>query len=345
MDNWISDAVIYQINWRSIASQEPRNPIEAAGSRDEDEVPVSYVRRNLDVIASLGVNVLYLMPLFPSGEVARKGVGSPYSIRDFTSVSAEYGTLPELIALIRAAHERGMRLLLDLTPNHTSRDHIWEEAHPEYYVRDGRGVLGFDFDWSDTAKLDYRGPKLRKAMQDVLMYWLSVAGEGPDGRPEGMDGFRLDMAHMINDQSFWNETVERISAAYPDREVLCLAECYGFDNNTGLFGRGINAAYDDDFYKVLQYGYAVTEAGESVVSLSANSAGNADVAPIRQAFLRGGIAGAMGCILERYEDRGGEAGEGPWLARYSDNHDEGRGLWRFGRGAVRAAMQLAFLAP
>ena len=159
-----------------------------------------------------------------------------------------------------------------------------------------------------------------------------------------MDGFRLDMAHFINDLSFWDEAIPELRQRHASRELLFLAECYGTANNLGLFQRGVNAAYDDDFYKVCQYGYALDAGGQSVVSLAATAFHNADFADKREAFRTGGIAAAMTLALMNYEDVYHGA-QGPWLARYTDNHDEGRGLFRFGAGAVRAVNALAFLAP
>jgi glycosidase len=332
---WIDEAIVYQVNLRALAAREPRNAIEAARERPLKLSPLAYLGQNLRVIRRLGANVLYLMPLYPIGHEQRKGIGSPYAIRDFQAVDAEFGTLAELRALIRRAHALGLKVILDITPNHTSRDHVWTREHPEFYVKASDGSLFFDADWSDTAKLDYRNPALRQAMLDVYQFWLNGA--------DGVDGFRLDMAHFINDLGFWDEVIAGLKATHPERELLFLAECYGTSNNLGLFGRGLNAAYDDDFYKVCLHGYAIDASGQTVVRL-AREARNADFAGKREAFERGGIAGAMEAALMSYE-RWFHDRRGPWLARYTDNHDEGRGLYRFGPGAVRAVNALVFMAP
>lgn len=344
MSSWINDAIIYQVNLRSLAAREPRNAIEAITENEPCLSPLAYVTQHLATIEELGCNVLYFLPPYPIGTLARKGIGSPYSSSNFMAVEPEYGSIDELKALVAAAHSRGLKVIIDITPNHTSRDHVWTKEHPEYYIRDDQGEMFYDFDWNDVAKLDYSCPGLREAMIEVYDFWLSILGKGAGGRPDGVDGFRLDMAHMISDLAFWDEAMRILRARHEGRDLLFLAECYGTDNNMNLFARGINAAYDDDFYKVCQYLYAVDAGGQSTVCEAEDAASNGDFADKLEAFRAGGIAGAMTRALMNYEALLAP-GEGPWLARYTDNHDEGRGLHRFGPGACRAVNLLAFLSP
>ncbi|MBP1588978.1 MAG: hypothetical protein ILO10_02140 [Kiritimatiellae bacterium] len=340
-NSWLPEAMIYQVNLRALAAREPRNPVEAAAEKPVEESPLAYLTRNLSRLKRLGFTVLYLLPPYPIGRAGRKGIGSPYSSRDFAAIEPEYGTKGEVLELVRKAHKLKLKVIFDITPNHTARDHVWMKEHPEYYVRNPDGSAFFDCDWSDTAKLDYRVPALRAAMVEVYDRWLSCLGDG-----DGIDGFRLDMAHFINDRSFWNDAMAELQRRHADRELLFLAECYGFDNNLDLFRRGIVAAYDDDFYKLSQYGYAVDEAtGESRVRLSEDAHHNHDFQPILEAWGDGGIAAAAGRILMRYEEAAAAFNTPRFVARYTDNHDEGRGLYRFGPGAVRAMNALAFLAP
>jgi len=107
----------------------------------------------------------------------------------------------------------------------------------------------------------------------------------------------------------------------------------------------MDAAYDDDFYKLSQYAYAVDEAGQSRVRLSGEAHHNHGFHAILQAWSDGGLAAAAARTLMQYEEAA-PAFAGPrYTARYTDNHDEGRGLYRFGPGAFRAMNILAFLAP
>lgn len=342
--SWIASAVLYQINLRSLAAREPRNAIEAATEKPLAESPLAYLTRHLPRLRRLGVNTLYLLPPYPIGQFARKGIGSPYASRDFTAVDPEYGTRAEIIGFIRRAHELRFKVLFDITPNHTARDHVWMTEHPEYYVKAPDGYAFYDCDWSDTAKLDYTQPGVREAMIEACDFWLRVAGEPGDSEPDGVDGFRMDVAHLLNDLGFWNQALPELRRRHPKRSLLFLAECYGLANNLDLFARGFDAAYDDDFYKVCQHLYGLDETGQTGILPAADPAANPGFTEWVDAFHERGPAGAMESVLLAYESRLPPGPAGPRLARYTDNHDEGRGVYRFGEGAVLALNQLIFLA-
>jgi glycosidase len=343
--SWLSSAIIYQVNLRSLAAREPRNAVEAVVEKPHAESPLAYLMKHLPRLRRLGFNTLYLLPPYPIGHFARKGIGSPYASRDFTAVEPEYGSKAEILDLIRRAHELKLKIIFDITPNHTARDHVWMTTHPDYYVKTADGSAFFDCDWSDTAKLDYVNPALRGAMVEVYDHWFSVLGADANGELDGIDGFRLDMAHFINDKSFWDEALPILRARHPKRDLLFMAECYGFDNNTDLFVRGMDAAYDDDFYKLCQYAYAVDEAGHSLLRLSGDAQHNHGFRAILDAWQDGGIAAAAARILMQYEEASPRFAGPRFTARYTDNHDEGRGLFRFGPGGFRAMNALTFLAP
>ncbi|MBR4188985.1 MAG: DUF3459 domain-containing protein [Kiritimatiellae bacterium] len=347
--DWAARGIIYQVNLRSLAAREPRNAAEAAAERPAEESPLAYLRRQLPRLKRLGFTILYLLPPYPIGRLGRKGIGSPYSSRDFTAVEPEYGSKAELLDIVRKAHALRLKVIFDITPNHTARDHVWMAAHPDYYVKADDGSAFYDCDWSDTAKLDYRNPALRRAMIDVYDHWLSALGPSdglPAGETDGIDGFRLDMAHFINDRSFWDEALAELRRRHPSRRLLFLAECYGFGNNLDLFARGMDAAYDDDFYKICQYAYAVdAETGATRVRLSGDAAHNHDFHDLLEAWQDGGLAAAAGRALMQYEDAAPRYPAPHFTARYTDNHDEGRGLYRFGPGGFRAMNALAFLSP
>ena len=343
--SWLSAAIIYQVNLRSLAAREPRNAVEALSEKPLALSPLAYLAKNLPRLRRLGFNVVYLLPPYPIGFFARKGIGSPYASRDFTAVEPEYGSKAEILALIRRAHELQLKVIFDITPNHTARDHVWMTAHPDYYVKAADGSAFFDCDWSDTAKLDYTNPALRAAMVEVYDHWLSALGPDENGRPDGIDGFRLDMAHFINDKSFWDEALPVLRARHPQRDLLFMAECYGFDNNLDLFARGMDAAYDDDFYKLCQYAYAVDGAGNSLVRLSEDAQHNHGFHAILGKWQDGGLAAAAAHVLMQYEEAAPKFPGPRFTARYTDNHDEGRGLYRFGPGGFRAMNILAFLTP
>lgn len=345
MNSWIPSATIYQVNLRGFAAREPRNPVEAANEEADPRSPLSFLKDNLPMVQQLGVNVLHLMPPFLMGQEDRKGIGSPYAIRDYRKIEPEYGTQEEFSDFVRAAHALGFKVILGMVPNHTSRDNVWVKTNPEYFVKDAKGDVAYDLDWSDTAKLDYRVSGMRKAMAEVCEHWLTFLGIDEQGTPDGVDGFRFDMAHFINDLTFWDETLPVIAQKYPEREFLFLAECYGMENNLDLFSRGINAAYDDEFYKVCEYFYGMDANGETVLLPSLEVYSNRDLKERYDIFNTEGIAGVMENALSQYESILPNDDRAPRLARYTDNHDEGRGLFRYGPGGVRAISQLIYFSP
>lgn len=179
------------------------------------------VMQGLDRIQASGANVVWLMPIHPIGVLNRKGsLGSPYAARDYRAINPAYGTAGDFRALVKAVHARGMKLILDWVPDHTSPDHAWVREHPDYYIRNERGEPsvprepdGQLTDWTDVVQLDYGNPAVRREMIATMRWWLQEFG---------IDGFRVDVAgYLPND--FWREAVPAIRAAVP-RQILLLAE-------------------------------------------------------------------------------------------------------------------------
>ncbi|MBQ2244266.1 MAG: alpha-amylase, partial [Oscillospiraceae bacterium] len=109
------------------------------------------LRRDLGRIRGLGVDVIWLMPIHPIGEKARKGtLGSPYAIRDYRAVNPEYGTMEDFKALVDDIHALGMKCIIDVVYNHTSPDSWLVEHHPEWFYHKPDGSFGNHVgDWSD----------------------------------------------------------------------------------------------------------------------------------------------------------------------------------------------------
>ena len=185
---WWHDAVVYQIYPRSFQDSDGDGVGDLAG-----------VRARLDHLSFLGVDALWLSPIYPS-PLADFG----YDVADYMGVAPEFGTLAEFDALVAAAHERGIRVLMDLVPSHTSIEHPWFREHPDWYIWspvDGppnNWVASFGGPaWSrdevsgrwylhsfypEQPDLDWRNPEVRAAMADVVRFWLE----------RGVDGYRVD---------------------------------------------------------------------------------------------------------------------------------------------------------
>jgi len=203
---WWQTAVVYQIYPRSFA--------DASGDGVGD---LAGIRRHLDHLAWLGVDAVWLSPIFRS---PMKDFG--YDVADYRDVDPLFGTLADLDGLIVDAHARGMKVLLDWVPNHTSDQHPWfrearasrESAKRGWYVwRDpapgggppnnwraafGDGASAWTFDEAtgqyylhlflpEQPDLDWSNPEVRRAMHDVVRFWLD----------RGVDGFRVDVVHGL----------------------------------------------------------------------------------------------------------------------------------------------------
>src|SRR6266511_3790782 len=194
------------------------------------------VTARLDEIRKLGVTIVWLMPIHPIGQARRKGTyGSPYSIQDYDAVNPDYGTKEDLKTLVREAHARGLKVILDVVANHTAWDSVLMSA-PELYRRDASGrVLPPNPDWSDVAQLDYANPRTRRLMADVLEHWL---------READLDGFRCDMAGLLP-TSFWEEARPQLDRVKPG--LFLLAEWSGPE----LLLKAFDADYGWPFHTAL----------------------------------------------------------------------------------------------
>ena len=193
-------AVLYEMNVRQLT---PEGTLRAATSK-------------LPFLKDLGVDAVWLMPVYPIGEAGRKGsLGSYYSIRDYCAVNPELGTMADFDAFVAEAHRLGMRVLLDWVANHTARDARWIAEKPaSWYERDAAGRPAVPWDWSDTAKLNYADRDVWRAQADAMESWLTQ---------HDVDGFRCDMAMLVPIE-FWNETSLRLRRVKPDLFMLAEAE-------------------------------------------------------------------------------------------------------------------------
>jgi glycosidase len=109
----------------------------------------------LDSIKALGVNVIWLMPTYPIGIL--KASGSPYSVKDYEGVNANFGTLDDLRALVAKAHTLGMAVILDWEANDTSWDNAWITQNPSWYQQDGNGngIIKQLSNYTDVAALNF----------------------------------------------------------------------------------------------------------------------------------------------------------------------------------------------
>ncbi|MFC4514929.1 alpha-amylase family glycosyl hydrolase [Streptomyces ehimensis] len=208
-DGWWRSAVIYQVYVRSFADSDGDGIGDLRG-----------IRERLPYLAGLGVDALWLTPFYASPQA-----DGGYDVADYRAVDPLFGQLSDADDLVREAHRLGLRVIVDIVPNHTSDRHAWFEealadrpggtARERYHFRSGRGAAGElpPNDWesvfggpawtrttgpdgtpgewylhlfaSEQPDLNWENPEVREEFASVLRFWLDL----------GVDGFRIDVAH------------------------------------------------------------------------------------------------------------------------------------------------------
>ena len=195
----LENSVVYEMNVRQYT---PEGTFAAA-------------QQELPRLAEMGVDIVWLMPIYPIGVEGRKGtLGSYYAVRNYCDINPEFGTLEDFDSFVDEAHRLGMRVIIDWVANHTSPDAVWVTGKPaEWYERDAEGNTTFTADWSDTANLNYENKEVWKGMQAALRFWME----------RGIDGFRCDMACEVP-LEFWQETIAGLRADFPHMYWLAEGE-------------------------------------------------------------------------------------------------------------------------
>ncbi len=212
---WWQDAILYQIYPRSFAD-----------GNDDGIGDIPGIIEKLNYLQWLGVTALWISPFYPSPLF---DVG--YDIADYTGIAPEYGTLSDFDDLLAKAHERGIRVLLDLVLNHTSDQHpwfqesrssrdnpkrdwfIWHEGKnggppnnwesifggPAWTLDERTGQYYYHFFFTQQPDLNWRNPEVREAMFNAMRFWLD----------RGVDGFRLDaLGTIFEDENLTDSPAE-----------------------------------------------------------------------------------------------------------------------------------------
>jgi maltose alpha-D-glucosyltransferase/alpha-amylase len=254
---WYKDAIIYQLHVKSFFD-----------SNNDGIGDFPGLTSQLDYIADLGVNTIWLLPFYPSPRL-----DDGYDISSYRAIHPEYGTMADFRRFITAAHRRGLRVITELVVNHTSDQHPWfqraRRARPgsalrDYYVwsdsdqrYQGTRVIFVDVErsnwtWDQTAgayywhrfyshqpDLNFDNPRVLKAVLGVMRYWLNL----------GVDGLRLDaVPYLVEREGTNNENLPETHAvlksiraeldrAYPDRMLLAEANQWPEDTKD-YFGQG-----------------------------------------------------------------------------------------------------------
>jgi alpha-glucosidase len=191
-DRWWRDAVLYQVYPRSFSDANGDGIGDLAG-----------VTERLEYLEWLGVDAVWLNPVHPS-----PNVDWGYDVSDYTGIHPDLGTLQDLDRLVSEANVRGIRVLLDLVPNHTSARHPWFRERPDFYVwaeevpNNWESIFGGGSAWTydeergqyylhnfavEQPDLNWWNPKVAPEFERILRFWFD----------RGVAGFRIDVAHAI----------------------------------------------------------------------------------------------------------------------------------------------------
>jgi len=203
------------------------------------------LKKDLDRVKDLGVDILYLIPIHEIGKKQKKGdLGCPYSIQDYRSINAEYGTLDDFKSLIEETHKRDMKVMIDVVFNHTSHDSVLLEKHPEYFYKNEQGEFANRVgDWWDITDLDYtKDIGLWEELISTLEYWTNL----------GVDGFRWDVASLIP-LEFLEMAHERLLDLNPD--IIFLSESVHGGFVSYLRNQGFKCLSESQIYQVFDISY------------------------------------------------------------------------------------------
>jgi glycosidase len=195
------------------------------------------VEKRIPYLKSLGITTIWLSPIFehPSGDFG-------YAMTDYRKVDPEHGSEADLKRLVGAAHREGLRILLDLAPNHTSNRH-WMyrdvetngagSSYADHYARDSEGAYTHYFHWTNLINLNYDNQAVQNMALEAMTYWVTKCD---------IDGYRMDAAWGIRLRSpaFWAGCLDALRRTKPD--LFLLAEASALD--PFYAGAGFDSAYD-----------------------------------------------------------------------------------------------------
>ena len=223
---WWKESVVYQIY--------PRSFRDSNGDGIGD---LNGIRSQLDYVRELGVNVIWLSPVYRS-----PNDDNGYDISDYQAIMDEFGTMEDFGALLREAHERGLKIVMDLVVNHTSDEHAWfvesrssrDNPKRDWYIwRDAKNggpptnwgscFSGSAWEWDETTQayylhffsrkqpdLNWPNPAVRDAVFDMMDWWCR----------KGIDGFRMDVISMISKPDVY-EDAPTFGGLYGNCWVAC----------------------------------------------------------------------------------------------------------------------------
>jgi len=219
---WLAGQTIYEIYPRAFSAQ---------GS-------FKAVTDKLPYLAGLGIKIIWLMPVYPIGMKKRKGtLGSPYAVRDYFNLNPELGPANDFKQLVTAAHDLGLKVIMDMVLNHVAPDYEALVKQPNLIKRDlnGRPQRRISA-WSDVTDLDYSQKETAAHALSVLKYWLQQFK---------IDGYRCDVAGLLP-LSFWENAARELRKIKNDFFLLAEWE------SPLLHKKAFNGSYDWSMYFLMR---------------------------------------------------------------------------------------------
>ncbi len=237
--SWIMQGNIYEVNTRQYTAEGTFNAFA----------------KHLDRLKEMGVQTLWFMPINPISLKDRKRdstqLGSYYAVADYRKINPEYGSMEDWKNLVKTAHEKGFKVIIDWVPTHSGADHYWLNTQPEFYEKDSLGNPISQFDWTDTRKLNYKNPALVDSMIECMKFWI---------KETNIDGYRCDVAGELPNE-FWSKCIPELKKL---KNIFMLAE----GDKPSLHDVGFDASYtweEFDMMKRIARGERKATALDSII--------------------------------------------------------------------------------
>ena len=213
-------------------------------------------QQGLDRLDTLGVDILWLMPIYPRGATMH----SPYASMNFRDVNPDYGTVADLKAFVSRAHELGMKVWLDWVPNHVAVENPWVTSHPEYFTKDDKGQMIHPHGWGDVYELNYQCEGLVNEMNEALKFWVDSCD---------VDGFRCDyVSSPTIPVSYWQNIIAELKSKSSKRPVEFLSETdITNSENIRIDSCGFDYDYAWDFQGTLAWKFKNSTSADSLKAI------------------------------------------------------------------------------
>jgi alpha-amylase len=218
---WIEQGNIYEVNVRQYTPEGTFNAFA----------------KHLDRLKDMGVQTLWFMPINPISKKDRKGaLGSYYAVSSYTTVNPEFGTIDDFKSLVKTAHDKGFKVIIDWVPNHTGADHPWLTSHPDFYQLDSVTHQPMSpFDWTDVRQLNFKNKEMHDSMTAALKYWVTETD---------IDGFRCDHVEEFQ-KEFWSSCIPQLKKL---KNLFLLSE----NNAPWVYSVGFDATYPWDAFNMIK---------------------------------------------------------------------------------------------